>query len=293
MIMSSDINIKDGMYYGGWRQPVNVWQGAPGSIHTDEVAQKVGMRGGTIPGTIHLNLFPPVLLEAFGQRWFETGSISMFYAYATLHREEVRVEMPVPPKNQDDVSLEAQVVMKNGTVVAKGTVSVGNPKEPSYIRAIELNNADPDELRILAGLKAEQELPTTDVLMTLDTADRVLATITDPLNWYTKESPWGEPVVNPSHMYHAMMLTPHPPDGRRIEAVGFFGATEIRNVNGPIKVGVPYQASGKLICVGASPKTEYFWYDSTLKEKGTDTIIAEMRHMTRFMKASSPLYLKS
>ena len=290
--MSSDIIMKDGRYYGGWRKPVNVWQGAPGSIHTDSVAQKVGMRGGTIPGTIHLNLFPPLLLEAFGQRWFETGSISMFYTYATLDREEVRVEMPVPPGDRDDVLLEAQVVMKNGTVVAKGTVSVGNPRETSYVRAMELKNAGPGELRILAGLEAGQELPATDVLLNLDGTDKVLDTITDPLAWYTQRSPWGEPVVNPSRMYHAMMLTPRLPEGRTIEAVGFFGATEIRNNNGPIKIGVPYQASGKLVCVGASPKTEYFWYDSTLKEKGTDRVIAEMRHMTRFMKASSSLYPK-
>ena len=155
-----------------------------------------------------------------------------------------------------------------------------------------LKSADSKELRILAGLEAGQDLPDTNVFMTLDTTDKVLETITDPLDWYTKESPWGEPVVNPSHMVQPMMLTPILPDGRKIEAGGFFGATEIRNVDGPIKIGVPYKASGKLICVGASPKTEYFWYDSTLKEKENGKVIAEMRHMTRFMKASSPLYLE-
>ncbi|MBW2622516.1 MAG: hypothetical protein JRD68_06385 [Deltaproteobacteria bacterium] len=291
--MSKDITVKDGTYYSGWREPINIWQGAPGSIHNDEVAHKIGMRGGTIPGTIHLNLFPPLLIEAFGRRWFETGSISLYYTYATLHREEVQVVMPVPPEGQDDISLEAQVVMKDGKVVAKGSVSVGNPKEPSYIRGLELNNAAPDELRILAGFEAGQDLPSTDVLITPENMDKSLETITDPLDWYKGESPWGEAVVNPSAMHNVLQLTPQIPEGQRLDAVGFFGATDIRLVNGPIKVGVPYQASGKLICVGASSKTEYFWYDSTLKEKGSDKVIAEMRQMTRFMKASSPLYLKS
>ena len=183
--------------------------------------------------------------------------------------------------------------MKDGKVVAKGSVSMGNPQETSYIRGLELKNAAPDELRILAGLEAGQELPTTEVLLTQEEMDKNLETITDPLDWYKGESPWGEAIVNPSAMYHAMMLTPQIPEGQRVDAVGFFGATEIRNINGPIKVGVPYQASGKLICVGASLKTEYFWYDSTLKEKGSDKVIADMRHMTRFMKASSPLYKES
>jgi len=229
------------------------------------------------------------MLETFGQRWFETGSISMYYTYATLHREEVRVVMAVPPKDQDDVMVEARVEMKDGQTVAKGSVSVGNPKEPSYIRATELHNADPDELRILAGCEAGQALPSVDVLMTQEELDKSLETITDPLDWYKGESPWGGAIVNPSTMYHALMLTPQIPESQRLDAVGFFGATDIKLVNGPIKVGVPYQASGKFVCIGASPKTEYFWYDSVLKDED-EKVIAEMRHMTRFMKASSPLY---
>lgn len=86
------------------------------------------------------------------------------------------------------------------------------------------------------------------------------------------------------------MLTPQQRKDKGFDAVGFFGATEVRNINGPIKIGVPYRASGKLICVGASPKTEYFWYDSYLDEKESGKRVAEMRKLTRFMKASSPLY---
>jgi len=115
--MSSDITAEDGRCRGGWRRPINIWQNSPGSIHNDEVAQKIGMRGGTIPGTIHLNLFPPVLLEVFGPRWFETGSISMYYTYATLHREEVRVEIASPPGAEEDASVEAQVVMRDGNTL--------------------------------------------------------------------------------------------------------------------------------------------------------------------------------
>ena len=87
--MSEEIQIKDGYFWGGWRKPINIWINLPGSIHNDEVAQKVGLRGGTIPGTIHLNQFPPLLIQAFGQRWFEQGTLSVFYTYATTDREEV------------------------------------------------------------------------------------------------------------------------------------------------------------------------------------------------------------
>jgi hypothetical protein len=291
--MAGDVIVKDGYMYGGWREPINIWMNAPGSIHNDDVAEKIGMRGGTIPGTIHLNLFPPVLLEVFGNQWYETGSLSMFYTYATMHREKVRAVVGMPKEGETDVQLEARVEMQDGRTVAKGSVSIGDPKDLSYVRAIELKNADPEELRILAALKAGDDLPAQDVLISQEEADKGLDTITDPLDWYKGDSPWGDPILSPAEMYHAMMLTPKIREESRIDAVGFFGATEIRNINGPIKVGVPYRASGKLVCVGASVKTEYFWYDSYLDEKESGKRVAEMRKMTRFMKASSPLYQNS
>jgi hypothetical protein len=273
--------------YGGWRQPPNIWKES--GIHNDEVAQRVGMRGGTIPGTIHLNLFPPLLIELFGRRWLEKGSISMYYTYATLDREEVRAVVALPPEGREDVQVEAWVEMPDGRVVAKGTVSVGEPTETSYVRSIELKNAAPGELRILASVCAGQETPARDdVVFTQEELDRVLETITDPIDWYRGSSPWGPSVLNPASMY--TVLNAGLPASTAAPAVGFFGATDIRLVNGPIMVGVPYRTTGKVVCAGASPKTEFAWVDSQLHEKASGKLVAEMRHMTRLMKAGSPAY---
>lgn len=297
--MSNDITTKEGHMYGGWRQPVNAWIAVKGSIHEDKTAQNIGMRGGTIPGTIHLNLFPPLLLRAFGERWFERGTLSMYYTYATTDRESVRAVIGIPTEGSQDAQVEAWVETPEGNTVAKGTASVGDPKEPSYLHTVELKNAKPEELRILSSFRAEQEMVTRDVLITQEDVDESLKIITDPLDWYRGKSPWGNAILPPAMMYTAMLARAAGPDGRPVAeveasglfgAVGFFGATELRNVNGPIKVGVPYRASGKLICVGASPKTEYLWYDSQLHEKDTGKLVAEMRQMDRLMKASSALY---
>lgn len=64
----------------------------------------------------------------------------------------------------------------------------------------------------------------------------------------------------------------------------------LSRVEGPIKVGVSYRTGGKFICVGASPKTEFFWYDSWLDERDTGKRVAEMRQMWRSFKADSPLW---
>ncbi|MGA3084512.1 MAG: hypothetical protein ABSE95_06925 [Thermodesulfobacteriota bacterium] len=287
--MSEDIQIKDGYFLGGWRRPVNVWINLPGSIHNDEVAQKVGMRGGTIPGTIHLNLFPPLLLQAFGQRWFEQGTLSAFYTYATTDREEVRAVLGAPPTEVKEVQVEARAETPDGHTVLKGTASVGNPKEPSYLQTLEFKNAKPEELRILAGLKAGSDLAAEDVLITQELVDASLKTITDPLDWYRDRSPWGSAIVPPAGMAKVMMIPPVREDGKTFEkpkAVGFYGATELHNINGPVKIGVSYRAKGKLICVGASSKTEFIWYDVTLDEKDSGKRVAEMRQMTRWMKSS-------
>ncbi len=287
--MSDDIVVKDGFMFGGWRQPPNVSQGAADSIHNDEVAVKIGMRGGTIAGTIHLNLFPPLLIELFGQRWFERGTISMYYTYATLDREEVRAVVEVPPDGASDVQVKAWVETPEGRNVAKGTISVGKPDDVPYVGALPLESGPPEERRILARLVAgEETTPLDDVVVTQQELDKRLETITETLDWYQGKSPWGGSILCPDMTYRVLNAG-FPP--RQIEpAVGFFGGTEIRILDGPVKVGVAYRTTGKLVAVGATPKTEFGWVDSQLHEQESGRLVAEMRHMTRWMKASSPLY---
>lgn len=276
--------------YGGWRAPKNLWRGMTTSIHNDATAQKVGMRGGTIPGTIHLSLFAPLMLEMFGQRWFEKGSLSLYYTFATTDLEEVRAVVKMPPADAKDVQMEARVEMRDGKVVATGTVAVGEPKEPSYIQALDLKNSDPEELRILAGFKVGDELKSREVLITQEIIDSGLPAITDRLDYYKGKSPWGKSIISPTALYNIMALRSYNLDAEHSQAVPFYGATEIRYVNGPVLAGVPYVATGNIVCVGVSKRTEYFWHDSFIKEKESGKLIATIRHMNRFMKAGSPLY---
>jgi len=288
--MSDDITIKEGYVYGGWREPRNLWRNLKTSIHDDSTAHKVGMRGGTIPGTIHLSLFPPVMLKVFGDKWFEKGSLSLYYTFATTDREKVRAVIAQPPEGATDIQLEAKIDMADGKIVAKGTVSIGEPKELSYLQSLDLKNSDPEELRILSDFKTGYEFKSRDLLITQEQVDKGLSAITDHLDYYKGKSPWGCGILSPTSMNRVMALGAELTATSTLNAVAFYGATEIQNVNGPVKVGVPYKVHGKLICVGASPKTEYFWYDSILEEKESGKQVAKMRHMNRFMKASSHLY---
>ena len=254
-----------------WRSPVNKWMNLPNSIHNEEVATKIGMRGGTIPGTVHLNHFVPLIQEVWGRAWYERGTISMYYTFATTHLEQVRAVIAQPSGDAAD-KVDALVETPEGKIVCKGSLSVGDIDEPNYVSSLALENSDPGELRILAGLEPGMACDPTDTVITQDGT--------------TSESDGF--VVNPTGMYS--MLNASFPRGIIRKAVGFFGATEIRLVNGPIRLDTQYRREGKVICVGASPKTEYGWVDSVLLAKGTDEVVAEMRHLTRWMKASSELW---
>ena len=87
---ATGITVNDGVITGPLRRSVNNSATAKGSIHDDATASKLGFRGGTVAGSIHLELFPPLAVHAFGQRWYERGTISMYFLNATTDREAVR-----------------------------------------------------------------------------------------------------------------------------------------------------------------------------------------------------------
>jgi hypothetical protein len=76
----------------------------------------------------------------------------------------------------------------------------------------------------------------------------------------------------------------------KTEGVSFYGVNDLRYVNGTVKVNTPYKVKNKIIAAGVTSKTEYFWFDAQMFLQESDTLITEMRHMTRFMKAGSSLY---
>jgi len=284
--MSDELMNQEGNILGEWRKAVNAAASMVHSIHDDSVGKKVGMRGGVVAGTMHLDLFPPVLLKTFGQKSFEQGAISLFFTYALLDGEEVRVIMQPPPEGEKDVIVETRLESKDGQRVARGTLSMGNPKEASYLRTLEVKNSPRDEMRILKEIEVGWESPFKDVLATEDNLAGRVKNSEDTVEWNFGESPWGPAILPPSHVARLMQITlPF-----KTEGVAFYGANELRYVNGPVKVNTPYKVKNKIIAAGVTSKTEYFWFDAQMFEQDSDKLIAEMRHMTRFMKAGSPLY---
>lgn len=284
------ITVRDGVVVGPLRQSVNQAQNIQSSIHNDAVASKLGFRGGTVAGSIHLELFPPVLLEAFGERWFEYGTLSIKFRNATTNREPVRAHVRQPAAGATDAQVDTWIEREDGMLVGEGTASVGDPGEPTALQRTDLSLFEAKSPRILADIKAGDEIPEADVDATAKPQLVRLDVITEPLDCYSNSSPWGGIVASPATVVHYLYTHPAGVIGRKAgDAVGLFGAIEVRHVNGPLLLDRPYRIGGEILAVGESPKTEYVWFESYAATPD-GTRVAEMRMQLRWMKASSELY---
>lgn len=284
----------DGYIRGPVRTPVNAAANAKGSIHDDATAQKLGFRGGTVAGSIHMDQFPPLLVEAFGPQWFETGSLSLNFRNATTGGEPVVGFVAAPPV-QNDVQVAVRMEREDGMLVAEGTASVGKPAEESHLHTIDLRPSPPSELRMLEGVNAGDPLGSFESAIdgSAIRARIERGGLTEPLDWYTATSPWGGPIANPSAIVQLLYAKTVAPLGSRTGgAVGLFGAIEIRFLAGPVLVDTPYSVAGTVAAVGASPKTEYVWFDSVASRADDGVAVASMRMQLRWMKASAPAYQK-
>jgi hypothetical protein len=282
----------DDVITGPVRTPRNLSAHATGSIHDDATATALGFRGGTVAGSIHMDQFPPLLLTVFGPRWFETGSLSLYFRHATTDGEPVRALVEQAPDDGSDAQVRAWMTTPDDVLVADGTAAAGSPPEQSALHSRDLRPVEPAELRILKALRPGDSLG--ECRSAADGA-RQRAVIdggamTEPLEWYTSASPWGGPIAAPSAvvslLYADLLRGIRDSMG---EHVGLFGAIEVRFLAGPVLLDRSYRVTGEIVALSQTPKTEAMWFDSrALDDDGT--VVAEMRMMLRQMKQSSPLY---
>jgi len=283
-----------GVVCGPIREPRNLEQAIKGSIHDDATAVKLGLRGGTVAGSLHMEQFPPLLVDVLGRRWWQTGGLSLYFRYATTDREKVQCfarRPEVDPAVHDDVRTEVWIDHENGNRVADGTASVGKPDPSSPLRLRIQQVPAPKDLRILSELEPGRESEPVPTRASRERLERRLSVIVEPLADYGQESPWGGPIAPPSLVVDAMTRAQQvllPPE--RAYGVGLYGAIEIQHLKGPVFIDRDYRVRARILAVSETPRTEYLWYESTLSDPQGGDDIASMLMMLRFMKASHPAW---
>ena len=271
---------------GEWRRPVNTAAHQKGGIHDDDTATDLGFRGGTVAGAIHMEQFPPLLLEMFGADFWQTGTLSMYFRSATVDREPVRCLTTEPERVGNIRRTNVWMEKEDGTIVASGTASCGGHDEKSELRS-KLESIRPiSELRILKNLKVGARCEDQRCFVEDSFLDAQLGVITEPLSCYKTSNEFSGRVLPVTQVVRAF----DPPEVALITEVeppfvGLYGAIEIEFINGPVFAETEYKGSGEIVGLSDSPQTEILWRDSILM---TDKPIARMLKMDRLKKNSSP-----
>jgi len=271
---------------GEWRRPVNTAAHQKGGIHDDDTATDLGFRGGTVAGAIHMEQFPPLLLDMFGADFWQTGTLSMYFRSATVDREPVRCLTTEPERVGNIRRTNVWMEKEDGTIVASGTASCGGHDEKSELRR-KLESIRPiSELRILKNLEVGARCEDQRCFVENSFLDAQLGVITEPLSCYKTSNEFSGRVLPVTQVVRAF----DPPEVALITEVeppfvGLYGAIEIEFINGPVLAETEYKGCGEIVGLSDSPQTEILWRDSILM---TDKPIARMLKMDRLMKNSSP-----
>jgi len=267
---------------GEFRSPVNQAATSKGSIHDDATASKLGFRGGTVAGSVHMDQYVPRLLETFGQDWLSAGNLSVYFQQATVDREAVRAfTVRVPGEAQARVRMENEA----GALINIGTASASGADSETELQR-RVKGMDPAHgLRILKASKVGDEVAEVPVRAAQAALDRRLSAITEPMSIY------AEGVLPPS-MATQLMRGVEETLFSRTGVVGLFGAIELQTLKGPLKVETDYLARGRILALTESPKTENVWYQAHIKDPVSGEDAGWMIMYLRFLKASSPLWTR-
>jgi hypothetical protein len=244
------------------------------------------MRGGTVAGSIHLEQFPPLLEHVFGPAWWRMGGLSLWFLTPTLHGEPVRCAAGLRVGDRADIWMETE----SGARVMEGSASLGpDPESALRRRLAEVKPAA--DLRMLGRAKPGDTGQATPVRVPAGDIDRHLPVITERLPEYETTDRFGGRVVPFNRLVDLFRAAE--PSMVEVQGpfVGLYGAIEVQFLSGPVLADRDYAVSGRILALGETPKTETIWYEAMLSNDGRE--VASFLHMSRLLKASSPLWAEA
>lgn len=257
------------------------------SIHDDDMAEKLGFRAGPIEGPTHFSQFAPLLMEIFGQAFFERGCISAHYQNMVVEGEEVRAFAERPAAGSNRARLWAEKA--DGTPVLEASASLGADHGETLLEARIARLREPGPLVILEDLSvgmtgAEDELVRMDPDQNMGalypfSLNQKLAKITENSAWYSDAaaSPWGRPII-PLEMVSVLAEYSNRKARFPVKgpAVGLFADQEIRMIDGPLFVGEDYLIRREIAVLSESRRTESYWVRTRIFDKTGERQVAEM-----------------
>ncbi|MDO8900598.1 MAG: hypothetical protein Q7V15_04510 [Phenylobacterium sp.] len=268
---------------GPLRTPRNTASEIKGSIHEDATASKLGFRGGTVAGSIHMDQFVPLLVDLYGQAWFEGGNLSLLFKQPTVDGEAVSAQA-TPGAERARLQMYDQAM----ALICQGSAADHADAGSELSRHLLTQETAPrSAIRILADVHVGDEAHGLALRISPEALTQRLETITEPLECYQ------DGVLPPSMVVHLAHGARSAVVGSAGAAVGLFGALEIQFLEGPLRAGVDYVGRTRVHALTESPRTENVWYDVLIADPRTGRDQARVTFCLRFMKDSSPLWARA
>ena len=273
---------------GDFRRPHNTASQAKGSIHDDATASKLGFKGGTVAGSLHMDQYMPLMLGMFGEDWFKRGNISLYFRQATVDQEAVRCfsqRRPDAPRARLRMENEA------GDLINDGSAScLGADDESELAGRLKAQTPAPaGALRMLADCTIGDAAEGEPLRASAEAVERRLKSIPETLDRY-QPSDDGPAVLPPAVIVQLFRPVQERLFSRKVGAVGLFGAIEIQFLNGPLRAETDYVGRARTLALSESPKTENIWYQAWAADPETGEDLGWMIMYLRYMKASSKLW---
>jgi hypothetical protein len=263
-------------FEGAWRKLINTAAEEKDSIHDDAQAQKLGFRGGFVPGSVVGTAAMPAVAAHFGETWMEGGWYSFTFVSPVYVNDEVR---EVAQQAGDDLTI--QVVDRAGRLCCNGRAGLGAtiPWDPNADGSHGAEGVLPG-IEIGHTFYPEQFTPEADVCRgTVDSGG-------EPTPWYREASPWGGALVPPEYLHVvALHLVRHPEQAKvpRVTGVrepGMWAQHDLA-IEGPLFLGHEYTITEKVADKGRSGRTAFLTYEFEIFDG--DRRLVRARHKAKWL----------
>ncbi len=257
------------------------------SLHSEDVANSLGISGAPIEAPTHFSLFDPLAQLLWRRAWFESGCLSCHFRTMVAEGEEVRASLTT----DGPLRAIARAEKRDGTEVLSGTASVGRDGGPTALDLRRSSHEEPNGLIILdqleVGMRRDFPEPVSITfhddngpLYPFSLVEK-LNKITEPHPWYTssegRSSPWGRPIL-PMEMISVLAHKVDPEWPIRTPSVGLFLDLEIRILAGPVFVDQEYLVGTEIVGLGHSQRTESYWSLTSLSDSRGALVATVLLH---------------
>jgi hypothetical protein len=263
-------------FEGPFRRLINTAAEQKGSIHDDAEAQKLGFRGGFVPGSVVGTCAMPAVIDAFGKEWMEGGWYSLTFVSPVYIDDEVH---EVSQRTSDGIAV--QVVDRGGRLCCNGRAGLGTtiPWDPAADGAHGAEG-------VLPGIEPGFRFTPIEFAPERDVCLGTVRSSGDPTPWFDDSSPWGGAVVPPEYLQvKALHLMREPDQPRMASLQGVHGpgmwAGHDLVLYGPVFQNRSYRMEEWVADKGRSGRAVFITYEFALHEG--ETLLAHGRHKAKWL----------